>query len=1655
MVTFDILDYTENGEFIYYYITPAWIEESEILAFSNDPAKSSGTVSRNGFVEPDRSKGYSYRDAEILMAYNPDTGDYRVIHAASHRVEWNPKQVKRPDFYSGMNSDVVMKSLGFSCKVPGRHQYMIFSRYGVAYVYDDTGGIVMEQNISEWIKQWAQNMKNRLSSGEGQPSIPEEAEDDEDSTEELSSWRSRNHRSAPEDKPDLKRFMIESVAIGSEYNVYVYGAGFTGSSLQAPESKSIRALYMAYYEDFSKSSYVSVNKNAEEQISDWLSISGNHYESEDEMQSDPNMSIDSIKSSGAHKDSFTPFVLQGSHEEAPENLTYIMGTPDIPSMKLYRPGGAEDFKDMFNLKNYVNPDPDTLPRYWTHAGENWLHFLGAAYLNPIWGGDDGSSLSGFERYLSFPGLAGSPFRNRDRYKVRDLRYPYVYEYSNYSNIRYYVHDLYSSAYEPISVYQYQPIYEKAPRLYYLCYEDFFRLAWATMLFPKYSVASDRDYYLHWDNVMGVSHKDIMNAYYGSHFLTGKNVVKEFVARLIKCTIEDGLKEGKSVKEIMERMAGNDLMPNMGGWSSATKLNEDSISRYPNHTWGDIKGKCKPELYTETSQRGRVDKYNLYTDYHYGSGEKLANPQAYQEVRFKKGSDGSLEVLVAPINTYSKGMSGGNYLSGENYSKYINEPEYDQARIAPLEYMEKAERVIWFRSDKESERQWDSLLRGKFDDAADKSAREIREIIQDDQSGSDREALTAEFLYQLLRQEAAYEDEEDEDVEEGLAEDALNDAAVAAAAAADLEEEKSEDDAERLQELMQDIPEEDREHLLNLCLGYAQRVDTISEDTIPYSYKISFPSGASVGVQMEMAGATEGKISSIDEGLMVLSEMPYSYDRKKSSGTESVNNKRLFSNLNGFTTLSVAASTAYDSSTDKTWKYYDYFRWAYGGDVQLDTSRGRVSKTILQSSFLESSFNPGEPREVAELTYRGEKASEDTKYLAYRTKLGVRFFKAKSKSSGSEIQFEPVSFSSIGDLVYQTLEYRGTSSNDDFSYRDHVEKSQTEGFITNDFLLSSTGYTKDTENRTQESYEELLDDAKEAPGQGGYEGTTDKTREQLERVNNMRAVGSLPSAKAFNLIGPDTALVCSLSGGTRILNLKSGEVIPESSTGSFFQLFQKGRSRDYKLIGFDTDEWNYYDKDYPMAKIYDRNYGEEKVDTTLIDSMKAYLQQMAKDYLYRHYRTRLSEDGEEIVRIPMPSEEAGEDESARKLFDSGLGSASVSLEGGDSVSSDAVKLSDAARAELRRIEKNNGIDDDPKELQDYLLFLRERLYGQRPAVTKAYILAGAWALATSEKREEGYWRNMDARITMAESRDAIKDILVEIRMNSESGAARNAEQAQKYADYRSHLDFTGEQGAVELTPIDMEIVSSNQISANETGVSINSASRIREDYRRDVLNDIMEDFKKNYSDKEDAENVRTDQEFDEIIDSILERANPENLVISKGLMVDEFVERVVNQGEKYLTGELLDQMKERMREAFPEIDSIWKLEKLILSEKVRMPHYAKYLREYQAFDEMDQSATDTERAALVRRSDFYKAVFREIEADPDTAAYLKANKMTLAECEKAVITGAGKGYVKQEDGKVEGARSNDIIDVWRDLENQTVSADSTDTAVNADVAVPGK
>ncbi len=792
---------------------------------------------------------------------------------------------------------------------------------------------------------------------------------------------------------------------------------------------------------------------------------------------------------------------------------------------------------------------------------------------------------------------------------------------------------------------------------------------------------------------------------------------------------------------------------------------------------------------------------------------------------------------------------------------------------------------------------------------------------------------------------------------------------------------------RIEDISKNIPESIRDEVLYLCAGFS--IKTEKEEGIATAYETVFPEGSAVIAgflgQVETVG---GFLCPSDEGVVIAAES----DGKKYNGNTFVAG---YKNKDELELLDIYVCG----------KPMDL------GTMEYDDGKEKHTIVVVCTDkgvkFLRKNNDKSKLKQYDNDDLKDKIGKTNANLICGLDRKERNFFfftdydvDYNDKATVDDI-YSPLPFIARGDEAYESIvktegRSKGTDENDFI------------GFLTYKMLLTSSGYTRDIEDRITQAVDESL-------GQiGAKSENIDDENRPPETNENDRFIGHLNSAENICLIAKNKALICSATDGTKILDLDYGTVANDLD-GAYFRAYQIGSKKNHRLLGFADTTNSYLDVDLPLAKIYTKDYSDAQLNRTEIDAFKKMLMQYAKDYLYREYRTLLNGSNKVVIK-EKTSAEKKESIEAGKIFDP------------------SVKDFEEALLEL---ENKFGIEETPQEIREYTADLRDKIALVAPTITRIYELAGAGSLAgDSAKRNTGYWKNVESRMTMAVEINALKDILVEIRMHDDVLPSLSADQAAKYKTYKSVLDLANEHLSVSAG----DIFKRTQLSENEAD---SERMRLRNQYRSDVLKDITAEYGRKLSQGTvSGQDLLTDQEiqesFDDYVRQLLNRVNPDNFILEDEKMLEQFAD-IVNHGKEKLTGKRFEEFKEDLTDDISDLNSVWELEEMIIRKKIEeggvYSGYQEWLNDYdtrvletetkgeqlkvptgkkkdgKTGDE--KPLTGNERVSYLRTSPAYKEIIGDIRQDQEVKDFLYERRETWNDYCAYVLQKAGLGASDRE------------------------------------------
>ncbi|MCR4764428.1 MAG: hypothetical protein K5696_12955 [Lachnospiraceae bacterium] len=674
------------------------------------------------------------------------------------------------------------------------------------------------------------------------------------------------------------------------------------------------------------------------------------------------------------------------------------------------------------------------------------------------------------------------------------------------------------------------------------------------------------------------------------------------------------------------------------------------------------------------------------------------------------------------------------------------------------------------------------------------------------------------------------------------------------------------------------------------------------------------------------------------------------------------------------------------------------------------------------------------------------------------------------------------------------------------------------YITNVDLLTSSGYTPSVQEQTAAAMTEkwkyespdkddktTLDaDGRAVTGEeqtpsvqgSADEGSKDQTpevktdavdegatknimgQEYVQNVLNSARVGTLKAISSFTMTGKDEILISAYDTGLSLYNTRSQTVVPVAN-GSYYQSFpsknqdqsknqeeteqilqeQEGSTeQSYKVLGFNTEEYEYGNLDLARAKVYDLDLAGGK-STAYELAVKQELAQRAVDYIRLPLRTRVDDEGK-IVKIDMSDEEKEGYEESAKLF---------------SPASEQKEWVGALSALAQDVGLLRASDGLVSCLQD----LRGRVAVQQKAVNEIYALLGRTKLSDEEQNEkQAYWNNVALRLSIVGDRDALESMLVEIRMQEDVAKHLDQDTRKRYEEYREILNLSEEQGAVELPRVETVIEEAgDDLSKNPTtnaeilkeGIEENgnahdylnealgrpedNENRKRAAYQNEVLDDIKNLLEELHRNRLKESGKTPAEDYDETVELWLTELNPDNFLMQNDSVLTDFI-RMLNMADGRISEKDQKQMQERedrVREALPKISSMAEIEELIISEQILLGTYSKYAASYKAWKDQEFETT-AQRVAVFRQSEWYREIITAYRESEEVQAFLKKQVMTWEEYLTMIIRVVGRGAIYDDSGKATGT----VLDVDEAIEYYTTHGGTMEGyEVTADIGIGGE
>ena len=269
---FMCLDYTTDGNFIYYYCGPSYISKEEVAKYKG----TTGTApDKDRYESFDRENVTPSCDAYILMSYNPETGAYKVFDAQGYEHITADKKKTGMEFYKSEDFGFYTLSHAYGCKISGTDHYFIFDQNSGANIYDKDGkclaSTLLGEILSVKVGEVAANIgaQNGSSSTSSLPSdaSDEDKKDMEDAMEEISNLSGRSYSSGTSKASDIQlNCLVKSAVMDGSEIIYLTVMLYTGDSPWVSDVMYNRVISI-YSLDLSSGyiNFISENQNYEAQ----------------------------------------------------------------------------------------------------------------------------------------------------------------------------------------------------------------------------------------------------------------------------------------------------------------------------------------------------------------------------------------------------------------------------------------------------------------------------------------------------------------------------------------------------------------------------------------------------------------------------------------------------------------------------------------------------------------------------------------------------------------------------------------------------------------------------------------------------------------------------------------------------------------------------------------------------------------------------------------------------------------------------------------------------------------------------------------------------------------------------------------------------------------------------------------------------------------------------------------------------------------------------------------------------------------------------------------------------------------------------------------------------------------------------------------------
>ena len=628
------------------------------------------------------------------------------------------------------------------------------------------------------------------------------------------------------------------------------------------------------------------------------------------------------------------------------------------------------------------------------------------------------------------------------------------------------------------------------------------------------------------------------------------------------------------------------------------------------------------------------------------------------------------------------------------------------------------------------------------------------------------------------------------------------------------------------------------------------------------------------------------------------------------------------------------------------------------------------------------------------------------------------------------------------------------------------------FLTNEELLSSTGFTPYTESPNQAAVSTRLEN--EVPEERYKDNNkVEATENDVALSLNSARVGTLQSASSFTVLNTFEILLSAYDTGLSLLRMDANHTVMHLQNGSYYQSFPMQEWGKYKVVGYDTEDYMYGAMDLARAKVYEFNYNQRK-DEIYLSAMKEYLDQMAIDYVRRRYRTKTTfeedADGNIINKtveiVPFGDElmtdgDSDSQEAKNKRLD---------YEEAVSEKKLFEETDEEAIAELKRIQDNRGIAENDST-KDYLLSLRQKVKEQNEALNEVFMVTRT-NNSIRNMDEIPYWVGLKERLQNTTEIGDFKDILAEIRTSDEMIATYPEEMQETYRQLKQKLNYVEDDKRQNESLADVtldaatlnkmldekktiddykeqydEVTRGKEKEVDPLEEALNTEGILKDNPkdpnadRMEARRLVLEDLENSYLDIYPVEpekvyapdgtyvtqvsKQKEDEAWEQYLVDMLEKINPNNLSVKRQEGVDQFASlsylasRTMENGSitdtPLTVSEMVqDKMRETITTGLDECETVMDVELLFFGTQIKNlgNPYASYINSFNEFESKEYE-TDSEKSKIMRSSDWYINLKDILLSTDEVDEILTSADMTWEEYIRSVVTKQSGKVLKDE------------------------------------------